>query len=96
MVGERALGGALRGLTTVSLRSGLVELGGDLGQSLAGRRQPTLQVGDPLRDLLLARGEHGDLAVGLSGRVPRDVEGCDESVALGLALGPTPLLEVDG
>ena len=96
MVGECALSGALGGLTPVPLSSGLVELADDLGQSLTGRRQPALQVGDPLGDLLQARGQHGDLAVGLPGRVPRDVEGSDESVALSLALGPTSLLEVDG
>ena len=55
-----------------------------------------LQVGDPLGDLLLACGQHGDLAVGRSGRVPRDLESSGESAALGHALRPTPLLEVDG
>ncbi len=73
-----------------------MELGGDLVEPGPCRGEPPLEVGDPLDDLLLAGGEHGDLAVGRAQLGAGLLELRRAAGPLGRAAGAAALLEVDG
>ena len=74
----------------------LVELARDLLEPGPRRREPPLEVGDALGDLLLAGREDRDLPVGGPQVGARGLERRLEPRALGGAPGSSPLLEVDG
>src|SRR6476619_6640770 len=93
---ERLLRRRLLPLAPIACAAGLVELARHLLEPRSGSREAAFEVGDALRDLFLAGGEHGDLTVRGAQLGAGGLEGRLESRPLGGPPVAAPLLQVDG